>query len=119
MLEPGRNVIEVRAAGHEQGPGRTTLVEELDADGFLFAGDDLGDLEAFEAVAELRERGLDTLLVCSASDEQNALVELADVVVDGPDGVLELLRQLTADAAPADAGTGAAHPHARTAVYAS
>ena len=43
--------------------------------------------------------GLPTLLVCSASDEESALVPLSDVVVHGPDGVLDLLRQLTADAA--------------------
>ncbi|MEO5850981.1 MAG: haloacid dehalogenase, partial [Nocardioides sp.] len=73
-------------------------VADLDATGFLFAGDDLGDLEAFHAVAGLREAGLTTLLVCSASDEQSALVPLADVVVPGPDGVLDLLRRLTADA---------------------
>jgi trehalose 6-phosphate phosphatase len=50
-------------------------------------------------VAELREQGLPTLLVCSASREQSALVDLADVVVPGPDGVLALLTRFTADAA--------------------
>ena len=88
-LEPGRAVVEVRAGGMHKGLVVDYLVEDLEAGGFLFAGDDLGDLEAFHAVADLRERGLDTLLVCSASDEQSALVELADVVVPGPDGVLE------------------------------
>ena len=39
---------------------------------------------------DLRGRGLPTLLVCSASDEESALADLADVVVDGPDGVLDL-----------------------------
>ena len=62
----------------------------------LFAGDDLGDLDAFEAVAELRERGGPTLLVCSLSEEENALAEHADVIVKGPEGVLELLREITA-----------------------
>jgi trehalose 6-phosphate phosphatase len=38
------------------------------------------------------------LLVCSASDEESALVERSDVVVRGPEGVLDLLRRLTADA---------------------
>jgi trehalose 6-phosphate phosphatase len=75
------------------------LVEELHAGGFAFVGDDLGDVEAFEAVAALADAGLPTLLVCSASDEESALVELSDVLVRGPDGVLELLRRLTADAA--------------------
>jgi len=74
-----------------------TLVDELDAGAFLFAGDDLGDMEAFEAVAELRDAGMPTLLVCSASAEESALVPLSDVVVKGPEGVLDLLRQLTAD----------------------
>jgi trehalose 6-phosphate phosphatase len=37
--------------------------------------------------------------VCSGSAEQQALVELSDIVVDGPTGVLALLRQLASDAA--------------------
>ena len=98
ITEPGRNVIEVRSSGMHKGLAVRTLVEELDAGAFLFAGDDLGDMEAFEAVAELRAGGMPTLLVCSASAEESALVPLSDVVVKGPEGVLDLLRQLTADA---------------------
>jgi trehalose 6-phosphate phosphatase len=98
VVEPGRHVLEVRSPGMNKGLAVDTLVAELDAGAFLFAGDDLGDIEAFEAVAALRERGLATLLVCSASSEQSALVPLSDVVVKGPEGVLDLLRQLTSDA---------------------
>lgn len=98
IVEPGRNVIEVRSDGQHKGHAVQTLVKEQNAGGFLFVGDDLGDIEAFEAVAELREQGLATLLVCAASDEQSALLPLADVVVPGPDGVLALLRQFTVDA---------------------
>jgi trehalose 6-phosphate phosphatase len=97
-LEPGRNVIEARSPGSDKGAVVRALAEETGAGGFLFAGDDLGDVEAFEAVRELREQGLATLLVCSASDEESALVELSDVVVRGPQGVLELLGRLVADA---------------------
>ncbi|GAA1476754.1 trehalose-phosphatase [Nocardioides aestuarii] len=97
-LEPGRNVIEVRAPGMSKGNAVRTLVEEQDAGGFLFAGDDLGDLDAFDAVEELRDQGMPTLLVCSLSEEESALAERADVLVEGPDGVLELLRRLTRDA---------------------
>jgi trehalose 6-phosphate phosphatase len=97
-VEPGRNVLEVRAPGMDKGVVVRSLAKDMDAGGFLFAGDDLGDVEAFDAVAELREQGLPTLLVCSASDEESALVELSDVVVHGPEGVLALLRRLTADA---------------------
>ena len=97
-LEPGRQVIEVRAPGMDKGKVVRTLAENVPAGGFLFAGDDLGDVDAFEAVAGLRDEGLPTLLVCSGSDEERTLAELADVVVEGPDGVLDLLRTFAADA---------------------
>lgn len=97
-VEPGRSVIEVRGPGTDKGDSVRTLTAELGATGFVFAGDDLGDVEAFTAVAELRATGLATLMVCSSSAEQPALLELADVAVPGPDGVLDLLRRLTTDA---------------------
>ncbi|WP_067437080.1 trehalose-phosphatase [Nocardioides jensenii] len=98
-VEPGRSVIEVRAPGTHKGDAVHTLADELGTRGFLFAGDDLGDLEAFTAVDELRRDGQATLLVCSSSDEHDALLSRADVTVEGPAGVLDLLRQLTLDAA--------------------
>ncbi len=98
VLEPGRAVIEVRSAGSHKGLVVDRLAAVLDAEGFVFAGDDLGDVEAFEAVEELGKQGIAPLRVCSASDEQSALVELSDVVVRGPAGVVELLRRLAADA---------------------
>ena len=97
-LEPGRLVLEVRAPGMHKGLALETAVAEHDARGVLFAGDDLGDLEAFEAVRALRDGGLPALLVCSGSEEQEALAELADVVVDGPGGVLDLLDGFAAQA---------------------
>lgn len=102
-VEPGRFVIEVRAPGMDKGQAVRAIREELGADGFVFAGDDLGDIEAFRSVAALRDAGSPGLLVCSGSEEQQALVALSDVVVDGPAGVLALLRQLAADAAARDA----------------
>ena len=107
VLEPGRNVIEARSPGADKGTVVRDLAQETDAGGFLFAGDDLGDVEAFEAVAALRDQGLPTLLVCSASDEESALLERSDIVVRGPDGVLALLRRLTVDAT---SGWSPAHP---------
>ncbi len=98
VIELGRNVVEIRSAGMHKGLVVDRLVEDLDAGGFMFAGDDLGDIEAFESVTRLAQEGLPTLLVCSASAEESALLPLADVVVRGPDGVMGLLRQFTADA---------------------
>lgn len=98
VVEPGRNVLEVRSPGMHKGQAVHSLVETTGATGFLYAGDDLGDVEAFEAVAAHGRGGLSTLLVAVASEEQQALVERADVLVEGPDDVLDLLRMLTADA---------------------
>jgi len=96
-VEPGRNVIEVRAPGMHKGAAVHRIVDEVGAKAVAFVGDDLGDVEAFRAVEELRRQGLPGLLVCSGSEEENVLAELADVVVRGPEGVLDLLRQLTVD----------------------
>ena len=59
-------------------------------------GDDLGDIAAFDAAEVLRAEGTYALLVCSGSDEVPEIAERADIVVDGPDGVVELVRELTA-----------------------
>ena len=96
VLEPGRFVLEVRAPGHDKGGTVRDLVSALEPSTAVYIGDDLGDIPAFEAVAELRAEGLSGLLVCSASDEEPALLELADVAVPGPDGVMDLLTELWA-----------------------
>lgn len=98
-VEPGRLVIELRAPGMHKGQALRTFHAEVGGHGVMFAGDDLGDVEAFRAVAALREEGLPGLLVCSASEEQPALVELSDIVVDGPAGVLAFFRRFAEDAA--------------------
>lgn len=98
-VEPGRLVVEVRAPGMHKGLAVRHVAEELEAGAFLFAGDDLGDVEAFTEVRRLREDGMPTLLVCSAGgDGPEVLAEMADVVVPGPDGVLQLLRRFLDDA---------------------
>lgn len=101
-VEPGRHVVEVRGSGRHKGDVVHTLARELEAGGFFFAGDDLGDVEAFDAVSSLASEGLPTLLVCSATEEEmqsgTPLTERADLVVPGPDGVLDLLGRIAADA---------------------
>jgi trehalose 6-phosphate phosphatase len=98
-LEPGRLVLEVRAPGMHKGHALRQLVAEADAGAVVFAGDDLGDLEAFEAARSFRDQGLPVLLVCSGSTEEQALADVADLVVDGPAGMVVLLSRLAADAA--------------------
>jgi Trehalose-6-phosphatase len=71
-------------------------VREVGAEAVLYAGDDLGDLPAFAAVEKLRSDGVPGLLVCSGSSEVGELADRADLVVDGPAGVVRLLAALAA-----------------------
>jgi trehalose 6-phosphate phosphatase len=93
-LEPGKNVWEIRAPGIDKGDALRAIVAEKRAEVVIFAGDDLGDLPAFEAVRDLRSSGHRGLLVCSASHEEDALTEIADLIVEGPGGVAEWLNRL-------------------------
>ncbi|MEV5549478.1 trehalose-phosphatase [Streptomyces sp. NPDC052309] len=96
IVEPGRMVLELRPPGMDKGAALLAYARETGAGSVLYAGDDLGDLPAFAAVDELRSSGTPGLLVCSGSDEVTELRERADVVVDGPAGVVALLRALAA-----------------------
>ena len=94
MVEPGRLVLELRPPGADKGAALTGLVAERSASAVLYAGDDLGDIPAFRAVMELRADGVPGLAVCSGSAEATALAQHADLIVDGPTGILALLREL-------------------------
>ncbi|QFZ75670.1 trehalose-phosphatase [Streptomyces fagopyri] len=94
IVEPGRMVLELRPPGMDKGVALLEYVREVGAEAVLYAGDDLGDLPAFAAVDKLRSDGVPGLLVCSGSPEVTELAERADLVVDGPAGVVHLLRSL-------------------------
>ncbi|MEU7839076.1 trehalose-phosphatase [Nonomuraea sp. NPDC049129] len=91
VVEPGRLVLELRPPGMDKGHALGLFLAERAARSVMFVGDDLGDLAAFDAV---RNSGLPGVNVCSGSAEVTALAERADIVVDGPDGVVALLREL-------------------------
>ncbi len=96
VTEPGRMVIELRPAGSDKGQALKNLVTERNPSAVLYTGDDLGDRPAFLAVAELRDAGTPGLTVCSGSTEVTALTEMADLMVDGPAGLVALLDSLAA-----------------------
>ena len=78
----------------DKGTALRRLVAETGARQVIFAGDDLGDLPAFRAVEQLRSEGIEGLLICSASHEEDALAGLSDLVLDGPAGVAAWLAAL-------------------------
>ncbi|MFJ1607912.1 trehalose-phosphatase [Streptomyces sp. NPDC088253] len=94
IVEPGRMVLELRPPGMDKGVALLEYVREVHAEAVMYAGDDLGDLPAFAAVDKLRSDGVPGLLVCSGSAEVTELTERADLVVDGPAGVVRLLKAL-------------------------
>ncbi|MFF8096012.1 trehalose-phosphatase [Streptomyces sp. NPDC016675] len=94
IVEPGRMVLELRPPGMDKGAALRAHARDVGAETVVYAGDDLGDLPAFAAVDALRAEGTPGLLVCSGSDEVPDLRKRADVVVDGPAGVVRLLRAL-------------------------
>lgn len=101
-LEPGNLVLELRPPGIDKGVAVRRLVESANARSVLYAGDDLGDLAAFRALADLRAEGLPVVLVAARSSGATPLTEAADIVVDDPAGVVTVLTALSDAIAVAD-----------------
>ncbi len=113
-LHLGRMVLELRPPGHDKRTALLSLCDPLPGS-VLFAGDDVGDLPAYDAVDELRRRGVPGLTVASDSEEgPEELRRRADVVADGPAGVVALLRgaAVIRDRAAAAAALAARGPRA-------
>ncbi len=99
----GRKVLEVRPpVKMDKGQGIRSFLDVAGegVESALYVGDDSTDIDAFRALGELVEEGrlVRSVRVGVRSDEgPSAIVENADVVVDGTDGVSELLSVLAHD----------------------
>ncbi|WAX56817.1 trehalose-phosphatase [Jatrophihabitans cynanchi] len=93
-VHDGRGVIELRLPGFDKAGALRRLVDLVRPSSVLFAGDDVGDLPAFAAVRSMRSSGAAAYGVGVRSSEVPELADSADVLVDGPGGVLELLTAL-------------------------
>jgi trehalose 6-phosphate phosphatase len=88
----GRRVLEIRPArGGNKGDAVRRLASSAGVTAALVAGDDVGDLPAFEAVS-----GLDPLLRIAVSSEESpaALAAAADLVVGSPEELVAVLKAL-------------------------
>jgi trehalose 6-phosphate phosphatase len=92
----GKMVLELMAAGRPlKGGAVERLVAEHDLAAALFAGDDVADLDAFSALDRLAEGGFHAVKVAVRGEETpEDLLAAADLQVEGPEGLVELLRQL-------------------------
>jgi trehalose 6-phosphate phosphatase len=94
----GKLVWELRpAVSSDKGDAVRRVVAESGARSVLVAGDDLGDLPAFAAAAQLAaEGGIGLWVAVRSAEAPPDLLAEADLVVDGPPGLRELVRRLVA-----------------------
>jgi trehalose 6-phosphate phosphatase len=92
----GKRVLELVPTGRPLKEGAVErVVGAHDLAAVLYAGDDVADLRAFAALDRLSERGLRVVKVAVRGAETPAdLVASADLTVDGPVELIELLREL-------------------------
>jgi trehalose 6-phosphate phosphatase len=88
----GRKVLELRppVAAHK-GTAVAHLLGERSLERALYAGDDTTDLDAFNALGDLE---LGVRVAVASPEGPVELREAADVIVDGPAELLQLLRRL-------------------------
>ncbi|MDU7360286.1 MAG: trehalose-phosphatase [Propionibacteriaceae bacterium] len=91
IIEPGREVLELRAHQISKGDTLRALIREVGAQAVAMIGDDLGDVPAFDVVRQIQSAGGVGVVVVSASDERPELASRADVTCDGPAGVAQWL----------------------------
>ena len=97
----GRKVLEVRPpVTIDKGVGIRSFLDGTGVTAAMYAGDDVTDLDAFRTLEELAQEGVlaHAVKVGVSSDEgPSEIIDQADVVVEGTDGVKELLAALLAD----------------------
>jgi trehalose 6-phosphate phosphatase len=94
----GRKVLEIRPpVPLDKGLGVATLLRDTQVGAALYVGDDTTDLDAFRGLRAMVDAGLLETVVCVAVSSDEAPPELAreaDLTVDGPAGVRQLLEAL-------------------------
>jgi len=94
----GRKVLEIRPpVPIDKGQAVRELVGRTTAAAALYAGDDVTDLDGFDALTALLAEGRleSAVRVGVRSDEgPREIVERADLVVDGTDGIRDILAEL-------------------------
>lgn len=95
-LVEGKMVIELVPPDRPmKGATIERIAGEAALEAVLYAGDDVADLDGFAGLDRLEHRGLLVVRVAvRGAETPQALLDRADIAVDGPGGLIELLRQL-------------------------
>lgn len=96
---PGKRILELAPAGRPRKGGAVVrIATDRELAAVLFAGDDVGDLDAFAGLDRLRTRGLWTCAIAAGGRETPAeVLAAADLVLEGPSGVAALLSSIAAE----------------------
>lgn len=98
LVHWGRKVLEIRPGLEvNKGVAVDTVLRHADAALALYAGDDATDIDAFAELRSLKEQGQIEAAVCigvGSAEGPRQIVELADVTVQGPGGLVRLLSSL-------------------------
>jgi trehalose 6-phosphate phosphatase len=93
VVRDGKRVLELSPAGGGKAEAVRRLAEG--AAGVLIAGDDVADAGAFRALDDLAASGVPVVRVAVLGSEvPEELERAADLVAEGPEGLLDLLRTL-------------------------
>lgn len=92
---PGKRVLELARKGSNKGTVAAGVVARTGTEAALYAGDDLGDVLAFDALWDLAAGGLPICRIAVVGEETpEELIAKADHTVAAPEELVALLREL-------------------------
>ena len=96
QLSQGKKVVEIKpTVAVNKGLALRRLVQQFGLKGVIFAGDDRTDLDAVLEIGRLKQEGIAAAsIVVQYADTLSALLDNADFIVQGVDGMVHLLQNL-------------------------
>jgi trehalose 6-phosphate phosphatase len=96
LLHEGKMVVEIKVPlAIHKGQALLEFMRHYDLQGIIYAGDDRTDLDPITEIARLQKEGVAAIsIVVQHSDTLPELLERADIVVQGVEGMVELLREI-------------------------
>lgn len=96
LIGEGKKVVEILAPLHvDKGQALRRFAQRFGLHGLVFAGDDRTDLYAMQEIERLRNEGTAALAIAvQHSDTLPGILEYADIVVQGVEGMVALLREI-------------------------
>jgi trehalose 6-phosphate phosphatase len=99
----GKQVIELAPPGPRKARAVRSVLERTSPAAAMYAGDDLEDIGGFDALSIVAAKGGPTLRVAvTGSETPGELLDAADLLVEGPAGLRDLLVRMLGDGGGGD-----------------